>query len=186
MEDSMAGNERQKAEARSGELLPRGVDPFAPSGLFGDFDRMVDGMMRGLFLSPFERRLFDLPAARAAQGAVGGNAVAPKAEFSETDKSYELSCELPGLSEKDIELTIQDGVIDIKGQKETRREEKDDKKNYHFSERSYGAFQRSFRLPENVDEGAVSALFENGVLTVTLPKRAGTAAAQKKIPIAKR
>ena len=184
----MAGNERQRTEQPPGlgAMAPRRADPFAVPGLLGNFDRMIDGMMRGFFLSPFERRLFELPMSLGADGAGAAGFSTPKAEFSETDKSYALSCELSGLTEKDIELTVQDGVIEIKGHKEARRDEEDAKKNFHFSERSYGAFQRSFRTPENVDERAITALFENGVLTVTLPKAPGAMNQQKKIPIAKR
>jgi len=184
----MAGNERQRTEQPPGlgAMAPGRADAFAVPGLLGNFDHMIDGMMRGFFLSPFERRLFELPMSLGADGIGATGFATPKAEFSETDKSYELSCELPGLTEKDIELTVQDGVIDIKGHKEARRDEKDAKKNFHFSERSYGAFQRSFRMPENVDERAITALFENGVLTVTLPKAPGAMSQEKKIPIAKR
>jgi HSP20 family protein len=187
LEDNVAGSERQGKEqqTRQEARMPMRADPFAAS-LFGDFDRMCDGMMRSFFLSPFERRLFELPSSGDGDVAGGVGFSVPRAEFSETDKSYELSCELPGLTEKDIDLTLRDGVIEIKGRKETRRDEKDAKKNFHFSERSYGSFQRSFRMPENVDEKAIAALFENGVLTVTLPKAPGAIGQQTKIPIAKR
>jgi HSP20 family protein len=188
MEDDMAGNEQRGMEQRParGETAPTVADPFGTTGVFGNFDRLVDGMMRGLFLSPFERRLLELPEGRSGNAAGLAAGTLPKAELSETEKGYELSCELPGLAEADIELTLRDGEIQITGKKETRRDEKDTKKNYHFSERSYGSFQRSFRLPQNVDEAHITALFENGVLTVTLPKTPAAIGQQKKIPIAKR
>jgi HSP20 family protein len=130
--------------------------------------------------------LFELPAVRGAYEGATPGASTPKAEFCETDKSYEVNCELPGLTEKDVEVTIQNGLIEITGRKEARREEKDVKKNYHFSERSYGAFQRSFRLPEDIDEAGIAAHFENGLLTVTLPKTPAAMTQPKKISIAKR
>ncbi len=184
----MAGNEQRGMEQRPArsEAVPNVPDPFGTTGVFGNFDRLVDGMMRGLFLSPFERRLLELPEGRG--GNAGGLAAAtlPTAELSETEKGYELSCELPGLAEGDIEVTLRDGEILITGKKEIRRDEKDAKKSYHFSERSYGSFQRSFALPQNVDEAHIAALFENGVLTVTLPKTPAAISQQKKIPIATR
>ena len=184
----MAGNEQRGMELRParGETAPTVTDPFGATGVFGNFDRLVDGMMRGLFLSPFERRLLELPEGRSGNAAGFAAGALPKAELSETEKSYELSCELPGLTEGDIELSLRDGEIQITGKKETRRDEKDTKKSYHFSERSYGSFQRSFKLPQNVDEAHITALFENGVLTVTLPKTPAAISQQKKIPIAKR
>lgn len=91
-------------------------------------------------------------------------------EVAETDKAYNIAAELPGVEEKDIEVSVRDGVLTIKGEK---REEKEDKgKNRYLSERSYGSFQRLFGLPKGVDETKVEANFHNGVLTVSIPKQA--------------
>lgn len=180
----MASNDVRQQD--KGEVAAASGGEIAPASLFGDFDRIFDNMMRGFFLSPFERRLFELPSLGRERLLPEFPSAALKAELSETDKAYELACELPGLDEKDVDVTLADGIVTIKGQKEAKREEKDEKKSTYFSERSYGAFQRSFRLPENVDESKISAAFEKGVLTVTLPKTAEAASKQKKIPIGKR
>jgi HSP20 family protein len=177
-EKIMASNDIR--ERGKGEVAAAIGGELAPTSLFGDFDRIFDNMMRGFFLSPFERRIFDIPALRRESLAGGLPAAMPKADFSETEKAYELTCELPGLDEKDVDVSLAEGVLTVKGQKEIKREEKDEKRNYYFSERSYGAFHRSFRLPENVDESKISAQFDKGVLTITLPKAAEAVAKQKR------
>lgn len=92
----------------------------------------------------------------------------PKVDVSETKDAVIVKAEVPGVDQKDIGLSLQEGVLTIKGEKEEEKEEKD--KHYHRVERSYGAFARAIRLPAAVDSGKVNATFKDGVLTVTLPK----------------
>ena len=99
---------------------------------------------------------------------------APAADVVETDKAYEITAELPGIDQKNIEVNVANGGITIKGEKTEETEEK--KKDYYVSERRYGSFERYFSLPEGVDADKIEATFKNGVLKVTLPK---TAEAQK-------
>lgn len=104
-------------------------------------------------------------------GQRGGNGdfrLNPNVDVSETDTALEITAELPGVSEKDIDVTLRDNVLTIKGEKkaETKKEEK----NYHMVERSYGSFQRSLTIPFEANADDVDADFENGVLKVTLPK----------------
>ena len=106
------------------------------------------------------------PAARG-QGDVG-TFVNASMNVSETDKEIRITAELPGVTEQDIEVSLDDDVLTIRGEKKFER--KDDKENFHFVERSYGTFQRSLRLPYAVDSEQVQASFENGVLTLTVPK----------------
>jgi HSP20 family protein len=89
-------------------------------------------------------------------------------DVSETDRELKICAELPGVSEKDIDVRLEDDVVVIRAEKKFER--KDDKENYHFMERSYGTFQRAVRLPGPVDPEQVQANFENGVLTVSVPK----------------
>lgn len=96
------------------------------------------------------------------------NVLAPRFEVSETDENIVIEAELPGMDEKEIELTLQDNVLTLKGEK--KREEETKKKNCYISERSYGHFQRSLQLGSNVDADQVNAAFKKGVLTVTIPK----------------
>lgn len=96
--------------------------------------------------------------------------LAPASEASVKDDAYRIAVELPGVAEKDIDLTVENGMVTVKGEKKSSREEKGD--TWYFSERQYGAFSRTFRLPADADENAVSADLKDGVLTVTVPKLA--------------
>ena len=96
-------------------------------------------------------------------------------DVTESDKDYRVTAEIPGMDEKDVEVTVASGMLTMKGEK--REEYEETKKDFYRSERSYGAFQRSFRLPEDVDQEKIEASLKKGVLTVVLPK---TAEAQKK------
>jgi HSP20 family protein len=100
----------------------------------------------------------------------GTTGLTPSMNVAETDKEIEISAELPGLEEKDVQLNVADGVLTIKGEKKAEKEEKD--KNYHLVERSYGAFSRSLRLPEGTNPDSIKASIAKGVLTVTVPKPA--------------
>ena len=93
---------------------------------------------------------------------------APTAEAISSDDSYDIELELPGVDEKDIDISLDDNVLTIKGEK--REETEKVGKTTYFSERSYGAFQRSFRLPINIDPEHIDANFAKGILHVRLPK----------------
>jgi HSP20 family protein len=137
------------------------------------------GWERGWGMNPFVllhremNRLFDEVArgGPAAQAPTAGEALIPQINASETDKELRVTAELPGVSENDIDVTVDDDLLTIRAEKKVER--KDEKENYHFVERSYGVFQRSLRLPFSVEPEHVQARFENGVLTVTLPKPQG-------------
>jgi HSP20 family protein len=105
----------------------------------------------------------------------------PQAEAGATDEAYEIELEIPGVEENDIEISHSGDVITIKGEKHAAR--KEEGKTYYFSERVYGAFQRSFRLPGDVDAEGIEAAFKNGVLKLRLPKRAGSAETTRRIDI---
>ncbi len=99
-------------------------------------------------------------------------AFSPRVDVSESDKEINVSAELPGLDENDIEVSLAHNVLTISGKK---KEEKEDKgKNYYRMERSYGSFRRSIPLSAEVEADKVDAKFKKGVLTVTLPKTAQT------------
>lgn len=93
---------------------------------------------------------------------------APAVDVAESDKAYEITAELPGLDEKNIDIKVANGGLTIKGEKREETEEK--KKDYYVSERRYGTFERYFTLPDSVDADKIEATFKNGVLKVTLPK----------------
>jgi HSP20 family protein len=113
-------------------------------------------------------RLFDrfLEPAWSEMPTVGD--WAPTVDVSEDKDAVTVKAELPGVEQKDIAVSLQDGVLTIKGEKRAEKEEKD--KRYHRVERSYGAFYRSIQLPSTVDAGKVAATFKDGVVTITAPK----------------
>ena len=104
-------------------------------------------------------------------------------DIAEHETAYEITAELPGMDESNIDVKFSDGTLTIKGEKKDEREEK--QKDYHLSERRYGSFQRSFGVPDGVDADNIEAHFKNGVLTVTLPKRPEAQKSEKKIAINK-
>jgi HSP20 family protein len=120
---------------------------------FGSIDRVLDSVWRGL----------GAPAAAApAAGFV------PRIDVLEREGEYLLTAELPGLEEKDFQLEVHGDVLTLSGEKRSAHEE--ERKGWRWSERSYGSFRRSVRLPVEVASDKASASFRNGVLTVTIPK----------------
>ncbi|MCG8693444.1 MAG: Hsp20/alpha crystallin family protein [Minwuiales bacterium] len=107
--------------------------------------------------------------------------MAPSIDVSETDSAIQVTAELPGVDEKDVEVNLTDGVLTIKGEKKSEKEDKG--KDYHLVERAYGAFQRDIPLPYDIDTEKVDAKYAKGVLTVTLPKPPESKAKVKKIEV---
>jgi HSP20 family protein len=115
-----------------------------------------------------------------AQGmGQNGAKIIPNIEISETDKAIEVSAEMPGLERKDVEISIEDDTLTIRGEKKIEENQKD--KNVQLSERSYGVFYRVLQLPSGIDPSSVQATMSNGVLKVTIPKPARSA--PKKIEV---
>lgn len=94
----------------------------------------------------------------------------PPVSVSETSDELMMTAELPGMSEDDISIDLENNVLTISGQKNEVREEGDEERRYHVYERSFGEFNRSFTLPRTVDPNKIQARYDNGVLTVKLPK----------------
>ncbi len=92
----------------------------------------------------------------------------PTFDVSETDKAVEVRAELPGMDEKDIEVTLDENILTVRGEKKQERSE--NKKNYYLSECRYGEFHRAVPLPADIDREHVKAAFKKGVLRITLPK----------------
>ncbi len=109
------------------------------------------------------------------------NGATPRADVSETDEGVEVTVELPGLSEKDVEVSLTDDLLTVKGEKKIERE--DSRKGYYLSERSWGAFHRAIPLPPGVDSEKAEAVFRNGVLTVKLPQSAEAKARVRRIDV---
>jgi HSP20 family protein len=134
-------------------------DPF--TSLHREMNRLFDDIYRGG--SP----------ARGGSGAQGaGELVNARMNVSETDKEIRVSTELPGVDPQEVEITLDDDTLTIRGEKKFEQERGGAKENFHFVERAYGSFQRSLRLPFAVNPDEVRADFKNGVLTVVVPKSA--------------
>jgi len=174
--------------AKSDEKLPIGTEEknrpaateaWAPfESLRREIDRVFDSFHHGALRVPFARSAME--AAPSWSQALGWG-IAPAVDVSEKDKGYQITAELPGLDEKDIEVTLANGRLTIRGEKKEEKEERE--KSYYLSERRYGSFTRSFQVPEGVDGDAITARFAKGVLTVTLPKTAEARKSAKKIAV---
>ena len=106
---------------------------------------------------------------------------APQMEVSETDKEVRISAELPGLDEKDVEVSLSGNLLTIKGEKKEEKDE--DKGDYRHSERSYGYFERTLQLPDGADVDKITAKCQKGVLKVTVPKKPEEQNARRKIEL---
>jgi HSP20 family protein len=132
----------------SNALMPSGFGLF---GLHREIDRLFNEFAQGM-------------------GPSGLQNIVPNIEISETDKAIEISAEMPGLERKDVEISIEDDTLTIRGEKKVEEDNKD--KNVQHSERSYGVFLRVLQLPPGIDPSSVQATMSNGVLKITIPKPA--------------
>jgi HSP20 family protein len=105
----------------------------------------------------------------------------PRLDASETDKEFRITAELPGMDENDVEVSLSDNLLTLRGEKKDEKEDK--RRDYYRMERSYGMFERTIPIPEGIDSNRVEASFKKGVLTVTLPKSAEFQKERKRIPI---
>ncbi len=134
-----------------------------------DIDRMFDNFLQG-FNVPYSVR----PAGINAMAA-------PRINITETRDAYQISAELPGVEEQDVDISLSGDVLTIKG--ERREEQESSERNYHRIESAYGAFQRSITLPEDADRDNINANFRNGILTIEVGKNAESQAETRKIPL---
>lgn len=146
--------------------LAREDEPFM--ALQDEINRMFNHFME----SPFDMDFWRTPAMRD---------FSPQLDVSETEKEIKITVELPGLEQKDISISLLKDVLTISGEKKVEEEAKD--RNYYRIERRYGSFQRSVPLPARVEEDKVEAVFKNGVLVVTLPKKESEVSATRRIDI---
>ena len=131
-----------------------------------EMDRLMENFFHGFDTRHFGRR---------------SDSFVPQIDVVDTDKEIKISAELPGLDEKDIEVSLTREALTIRGEKREEKEEKG--KDYYRSERSYGSFTRTIPLPAEVDADKVAASFKKGVLTVKLPKTKQAISETKKVAI---
>jgi HSP20 family protein len=143
----------------------RDDQPHPLLSLHRDMNRLFDNVFRGLgvpSLTAFERNL-----------------TWPNLELGETDKDIQITAELPGIEEKDLDITVEEGVLTLRGEKKAEVEDKD----RGYTERSYGRFERRVGLPRGIEQDKASATFQNGVLTITLPKSEAANENVRRIPV---
>ncbi len=161
----------KKAPAPMAALKPS--RPF--ESLRREVDRLFEDFDRDFWRAPF--RLFERPPLWQRETALA----VPAVDIIEKEGAYEVTAELPGMDEKDIEVKLANGGLTIKGEKQEEKEEK--RKDYHLHERTVGSFERYFTVPDGVDRDKIEASFKKGVLTVTLPKKPEAIKPEKKIEV---
>ena len=155
---------------------PREWRPF--ESLRREVDRLFDEFDTSAWRYPFGGSAFDVePLWRRGLP----RAALPAIDIAKKDGGYEITAEVPGMDESNIEVKVAGGALTIKGEKKEETEKKE--KDFYLSERRYGAFERTFRVPEGVDADKIEASFKKGVLKITLPKSAEAAKNEKKIAI---
>ncbi len=153
------------------------ANPALPGSLqvfHDEIDRMFDNMFRAFGLSPlkYQNSIFDTNCDLFLK---------PRLDLSAAENEYKISIEIPGVSEKDVNIELADDTLIIRGEKKQQTEEKN--RHFYRLERSYGEFQRILSLPEDADRDAITADFKNGVLNITIPRKTGTSSASKQIEI---
>jgi HSP20 family protein len=163
---------KQSGEQRGNENMPAPVSYFRPlSNFFRDIDKMFDQTFR----------TFGVPAFQGAN-FMNMQMFRPNLEIASNDNEYVITAEVPGMEERDIRLDVSpDGMLTISGEK--RHENTESRKSGVFSECSYGAFERSLSLPDDVDPEGIEARFRNGVLTIMCPRVPSQQRQSRPIPI---
>jgi HSP20 family protein len=143
-----------------------------------EIDRLLGEFLRGYWHVPFRRSAVDVEPIWRGDISL---AATPAVDIVDKDDCYKLTAELPGVDQKQVDIRFSNGTLTIEGKKD---ESPEDAEQDHFvSERRYGDFHRTFRVPDGVDADKIEASFKNGVLSVTLPKTAEARRKQKKVEI---
>ena len=142
-------------------------------------DQLIEPLsrLRGQVDRLFDDFPFRIPARFATDAAIA----IPALEMTETKKAYKLTAEVPGMESGDIEVSVEDDMLRIAGEKKSERDDED--QGYRISERSYGAFERLIRLPAAADRSGIKAKCRHGLLTLTIPKDGEAAARGHKIAV---
>jgi len=179
----MASDPQKKSAKKAGKAAPvpsagtqaTSLMDMPYRSLREEIDRVFESFMQGWPM---------LKAGDLVGGGFGfpsGLRLSPRADMTEGDDAYEMTLELPGMRQEDVEITVEGGTLTIKGEKRAETERK--RKEYHLSERSYGSFLRSIRLPEDVAAEKIAASASDGVLRITMPKNPKAKPAVRKIAV---
>jgi HSP20 family protein len=169
-----ASEEAKQAEAPP--IAPRDWWPF--ENLRREVERVFDEFYRGPWRLPFTRTAFDVGPVWPGEAIWG---TAPAVDIVERDQDYVITAEMPGVPASNVEVHLSDERLRIKGEKTEKAEE--ERKGVYISERRYGSFERTFRVPAGIDRNKIEASFANGVLTITLPKTAEAMKSERTIDV---
>ena len=169
--------EQEEQQTASSALPVQRNDVPVPGGavspilqLHREIDRLFDDAFRG----------FGFPALAVQRLPAGWpGMLMPALDIQEADKQYKIALELPGVEEKDIQITLDSDVLVVRGEKRQEQEKKEG--SFHRIERSYGSFQRALNLPDDANQDSIKANFKNGVLTITMDKREVSAPKQGRL-----
>ncbi len=175
----MAKQSVEKQETEGKVPTRRAAAEHPISELRRQMDRLFEDFTRGWGWPSIAR--WRWPGEALDVGRAPGGVLPVDLDVSEDDKAVLVKADLPGMDKDDVDISIDNGMLTIRGEKKEEREEQE--RDYYVAERHYGSFRRSFRLPESVDEDKVSASFKQGVLEVTLPKRPEAQRKAKKIEV---
>ena len=150
--------------------------PYLPS-FFGRGDDPFGSLFREV------QKTFENFSQRTPFARFNSDSLSPKVDIAESRDAIDVTAEPPGVDEKDLDVTLANEVLTIRGEKRTERDEEDKDKNWHVVERSFGSFTRAIPLPFDPDATKVEAKFDKGVLRIRLPKPAEVAKKQQKIEI---
>jgi len=173
----MAQAENKSTARNDGAGVPATRDWMPFNSLRREIDRLFEDLMPVGRRRPAQRSVFDLDFAKPMTDW----AVYPAFDLIEKDKEYEITAELPGVDEKNVEIKLNNNLLTIRGEKSESKEEKE--KDYFLSERRFGSFQRSFQVPNGIDADKIEASYSKGVLTVRLPKSAEGQKTERRISI---
>lgn len=154
--------EKAKREGREGGEA-RGLAPWRPFAELGSWPSLLD---EGLFSGRFPRLMDEL--VHEWPRSIQTRAWLPAMDVADGEDDYTITVELPGSKKDDVHVELHEGLLTIRGEKRSEREEKKEQRRY--TERSYGSFTRSFQLPADADQEHLDASFSNGVLTIRVPK----------------
>ena len=151
---------------------PSALSGYRPRGMDDQFGRLFENMFEDMF-APFTQ-----PGALSQWS--GDSAASPRLNVSETDKTFEIQAEMPGVNKEDVKVAIDRQRVTIEGESKRESEQREGE-NLLYTERSASRFMRSFTLPSEVDESNAQARMENGVLSLSLPKKQGSTATRIQI-----
>ncbi len=161
--------------AKKAQSLPATWHPI--ESLRREIDHLFEKFNGGSLRSPFRRGAWNMEPFRGFDLAMAS----PAMDVAEKKNAYEISVELPGMDQNNVELKLVDGLLVISGEKTDER--KEEEKDYYFQERHYGSFTRSLRVPDDANVDKIDAQFIKGVLKIVLPRKPGAAKPEKKIKV---